>query len=71
MHIRTATLLGVLGGILLTLLTLFVRDMSREIFFRLNRIEQYLSQQEMMRQHQQTIPQSHKGELRQPLYWKV
>jgi hypothetical protein len=77
MRTRTVALLGVLLGIVLTLATLKARDTGREIFFRLDRIEQYLSQQEMLRQLQQhTQPQSapeqsHKGELSQPQQWKV
>lgn len=64
------TLIAFLVGVLITLVALTARDIVRVIDARLDRIEQYLSQQEMQRQLH-VLPQSHEGELNKPQQWKV
>jgi hypothetical protein len=77
MRIKTAIVLGALVGILLTLTAIKVADMSREIFSRLDRIENYLESHPIPRfEVPDGVPQSHrershKNELGQPQQWKV
>ncbi len=75
---RVKMLIAFLAGMLCVLGVQFVRDFAAEVHFRLDHIEQYLSQREMLEQMQrqgvapQSAPErSHKGELSQPQRWKV
>ena len=62
-----------LMGVLITLSVFYVRDSYSIINARLDRIEQYLSQQYFQQREvvPQSVPRSHKGELSNPLQWKV
>lgn len=70
--LRSKILAAFLAGVLFTLGVLTVRDYVAAVTFRLDRIEQYLTQQSMMQRiAPQAAPQSHKGEMRKPQQWKV
>ena len=71
--LRVKILAAFLAGILSTLGVLTVRDFVAEVRFRIDRIEQFLTQQEMLRQGMvpQSAPQLEKGLLREPQRMKV